>query len=61
MPALRRRMSPRPDAAGVRKSPKNETASRKGVDIAAAPYGVLRIAGVRRRVIGMAIKDDFDG
>jgi len=49
------------DMAGVRKSPKNETASRKGVDIAAAPYGVLRIAGVRRRVIGMAIKDDFDG
>jgi len=48
------------DAAGVRKSPKNETAGRKGIDVAAAAYGDLRCAGVARRVIETPIKDDLD-
>src|SRR5665213_3057971 len=61
MPALGRRMSLCLDAAGVRKSPKNETAGRKGIDVAAAAYGDLRCAGVARRVIETSIKDDLDG
>jgi hypothetical protein len=33
-----------PEVAGVRKPPKEETACRKGVDVASAIYGDLRIA-----------------
>jgi hypothetical protein len=50
----------RRDKAGIRKPPKKETASRKGV-AAAATYGDLRVAGVGCRAVGMAIEDDLDG
>jgi hypothetical protein len=50
----------RGDRAGVRKPPRKETASRKGV-AAAATYGDLRVAGVCCRAAGMTIKDDFEG
>jgi hypothetical protein len=47
------------EKAGVRKPPRKETASRKGV-AAAATYRDLRVAGVCRRAVGMTIKDDFE-
>ena len=50
----------RRDRAGVRKPPRKETASRKGI-AAAATYGDLRVAGVCCRAVGMTIKDDFEG
>ena len=50
----------RGDRAGVRKPPRKETASRKGV-AAAATYRDLRVAGVCCGAVGMTIKDDFEG
>jgi hypothetical protein len=50
----------RGDRAGIRKPPRKETASRKGI-AAAATYGDLRVAGVCYRAVGMTIKDDFEG
>ncbi len=47
MPARRRRMSPHPGAAGVRKPPRNETAGRKGVEVADATYVHWRTSAVR--------------
>jgi hypothetical protein len=44
MPALDRGMFPRPEAAGFRKRPKEETAARKRLDVAGAIYGDLRTA-----------------
>jgi muconolactone delta-isomerase len=47
-------------SAGVRKPPRKETASRKGV-AAAATYGDLRVARFSCRAVGMTIKNDFEG
>jgi hypothetical protein len=41
MLALDRGMFPRPEAAGFRKPPKEETAARKMLDVAGAVYGAL--------------------
>lgn len=49
----------RRDSAGVRKPPRKETASRKGV-AAAATYGDLRVARFSCRAVGMTIKNDFE-
>jgi hypothetical protein len=54
-------MAPRLEAAGVRKPPKEETATRKGVDVAGAIYGDLRIASGCCRVLGTALERDLDG
>ena len=61
MPAEQRPLVSRRDKSGVRKPTRNETASRKGVDVSACPYGDLRAAGVRCRVIGLVIDDNCDG
>jgi hypothetical protein len=60
MPALHRPLLSAGDRAGVRKPPRKETASRKGV-AAAATYGDLRVARFSCRAVGMTIKVDFEG
>ena len=61
MPALHRRLASGRDGAGVRKPPKEETAPRKGVDVAGAIYGDLITAREHCRALGMAADGDLDG
>jgi hypothetical protein len=53
-------MFPRPEAAGFRKPPKEETAARKRLDVAGATYGDLRTARGRCGARGTALGRDFD-
>jgi hypothetical protein len=61
MPAQQQPLGSSRDRAGVRKPPRNETASRKGVDVADAAYGDLRTASVCFRAVGTTVERCFDG
>ena len=61
MPALQRRLPSRRDGAGVRKPPKEETATRKGVEVTGAIYGDLMTTRGGCRALGTAAEREPSG